>query len=489
MPYELFVAWRYVYRERRSAIMWIAVAIALIPLVVGAVLFGATSAKATGAVTLAIGGVLFITTLLLALFTTFAAIAVLGLAIGSAILIWVLSVTSGFQTEFRNKVLGVNAHILVLKYGISFANYREVMDKAKKMDGVVAVAPFLFNEMMIARGNRLSGVLVKGVDPKLVGRVLSLPKHIIKPRRICPETRDCAPGAGAAEMPKLLTATPKKHKAGVPTRLPGLVLGAELAKKLGARVGDPVRLISPLSGLDVAGWSADVDLPRSRDFRIAAIFDSGFDEYDKRLVYVHMSEAQAFFDHGDVVTGVEMKVRDVYRARAMSKALYAALGGSPYRIVDWSELNHNLFTALNWQKIFLSVVVGGFLAVVVCFNVVAALAMMVIRKGREIAILKSMGSSSLGVARVFVACGSVVWAAGASIGVLGGYLGALLLRRYGFPLDAKVYLIRELPVRMDPVEFVLVVGVSLVVVLAAALYPAIRAAQLEPVSGLQRGRK
>ena len=475
MTYEFFVAWRYLRRQGRSPLrMGVAILLCSAPFVAGVVLFIGFGLKALGAALLVAGGVLLAAVVLLGLFSTFTAIAMLGLALGIAILTWVLSVTSGFQVAFRDKVLGVNAHVLVLKYGLDFSEYRDVIKKVEADPQVEAAAPFLFNEMMMARGNRLSGVLVKGVDPQRVGRVLALPRHIVEPHGASDDP---------AAMYRLLnTRADNRHEPA------GLIVGRGLASKLRLRVGQPVRLVSPLSGLDIGGWSADSDLPRSRDFRVAAIFDSGFDEYDKRLVYVHMKEVQAFFEQGDVVTGVELRVRDVHRAPVIAKGVLGRLGNGPYRTVDWGELNRNLFTALNIQKLFLEVVVGGFLAVVACFNVVAALAMLIIRKTREIASIKAMGASSWGVARVFQSCGILVWLVGALLGLSCGYLGGLLLRRYGFPLDAKVYLINELPVRMDPKEFAAVAFGALIICLLATLYPAYRAARLDPVVGLHQAR-
>lgn len=472
MSYELFVGWRYLYARRRSSATWVALIISLVICGVGVGLFLATGLKALGAILLLVGGVTLAAAALLMVFSTFTAISVVGLAIGVSILIWVLSVTSGFQDEFRRKVLGVNAHVLVLKYGIDFAEYRRVIRDCEKVPGVVAAAPFVFNEMMLARGNRLSGVLVKGVDPERVGKVLDLPTHITQPRKVRP-----------GDLPRLLQSS-VDAKGKRLDRVPGLIIGRELANKLDAKVGDPVRLISPLSGLDAAGWSASGELPRSRDFRISAIFYSGFDEYDKRLVYLHMRDAQTFFDQGDVVTGVEMKIKDVFQARILAKKIAAMLGGAPYRAVDWSELNHNLFTALAVQKLFLEIVIG-IIVVVAAFNVLAALAVLVIRKTREISVLKSLGMSSWGVARIFQSAGIVVWAVGTSLGLLWGYVGCQVLRKYGFPLDPKVYLINELPVKMNPTEFVITAVFALLVCLLATLYPAIRAARMNPVEGLR----
>lgn len=468
--YELFVGWRYLYARRRSAATWVALLVSAVICGVGIGLFLATSLKAVGAILLLVGGIGVAASGLLMIFSTFTAISVVGLAIGVSILIWVLSVTSGFQDEFRRKVLGVNAHVLVLKYGIDFSEYPSVIRKCEKTPGVIAAAPFVFNEMMLSRGNRLSGVLVKGVDPLRVGKVLDLPQHIVEPKRTT-----------VKDLPRLLRAS---VDAKGDDQVAGLIIGRELARKLDAKVGDPVRLISPLSGLDTAGWSAKSELPRSRDFRVAGIFFSGFDEYDKRLVYLHMRDAQSFFDQGDVVTGVEMKIEDVFRARPLAKKIASALGGAPYRTVDWSELNHNLFTALAVQKLFLQIVIG-IIVVVAAFNVLAALAVLVIRKTREISVLKSLGMSSAGVARIFQSAGIIVWAVGTSLGLLWGYVGCIVLRKYGFPLDPKVYLINELPVRMNPVEFAFTAAFALVVCVLATLYPAIRAARMDSVEGLR----
>lgn len=471
MSFELFVGWRYLYAPRRSLGLWAWLALSLGTAVLGAILFLAGIWQAAGAIAILVGSVGVAFGALLMLFSTFTAISVMGVSIGVAILIWVLSVTSGFQEEFRRKVLGVNAHLLVLKYGLDFAEYREVMKKAERLPEIVAAAPFVFNQMMLARGNRLSGVLVKGVDPDRVGRVLDLREHLESPRQV-----------KSMSVRRLLTT--ERDARGEPTGDPtGIIIGRELAKKLDARVGDSVRLISPLSTLDPAGW-APGELPQARDFRVSAIFYSGFDEYDKRLVYVHLRAAQGFFDQGDVVTGVEMKIRSVFEAPRLGRRLSRVLGGPPYRTVDWSELNQNLFTALNTQKLFLEIVIG-FIVVVAAFNVLAALAVLVIRKTKEISILKSLGTTSAGVARIFQSAGLFIWLAGTGLGLGWGYLGGVLLMRYGFPLDPKVYLISRLPVRMSPLEFLLTAAFALVVCLLATLYPAIRAARMNPVEGLR----
>lgn len=480
MPYEFFIGWRYLHSGRHSKKSLISLFVSLVCASTGLLLFFATGAKIFGAILTILGAVGTAASILLYLFSAFTAISILGLAIGVSILIWVLSVTSGFQDEFRRKVLGVNAHILVLKYGLDFSEYPRVMQTCEKTPGVVAAAPFVFNEMMMARGQRLTGVLVKGIDPKRVSRVLDLPMQIEEPpvksrpplgqMLLSPEEDDDESKTNANQNTNNLT--------------PGVIVGRELARKMELQVGDTVRLISPLSGMDTTAWSAAGEMPRSRDFVVTGIFFSGFNEYDQRLIYVHLREGQRFFDQGDVVTGVDLKVQNVYRSRQLAQHLLDQLGGTPYRTIDWSELNRNLFTALAIQKLFLQIVIG-FIVVVAAFNVLAALAMLVVRKTREISILKSMGMSSLGVARIFQSTGLIVWSVGTGLGLLWGLLGGLFLRRYGFPLDPKIYHINELPVVLNPWEFLATALFALLVCVLATLYPALRAGRMNPIAGLR----
>ena len=185
-----------------------------------------------------------------------------------------------------------------------------------------------------------------------------------------------------------------------------------------------------------------------------------------------------------MVTGVDLKIRDVFAAGSLARRISRTLGGSPYRAISWGQLNANLFRALALQKLFLMLVIG-IIVVVAAFTVLAALYMLVIRKTHEIAILKSQGMAAMGVTRIFMSAGWFVWMAGTSLGLTWGYLGGLVLRRYGFPLNPKVYHISELPVQMAPMEFLLTAAFALVVCMLATLYPSIKAAHTNPVEGLR----
>ncbi|HEV8321229.1 MAG TPA: ABC transporter permease [Myxococcota bacterium] len=388
--------------------------------------------------------------------------AVGGVALGVTILVVVSAVTTGFQTEFREKVLGVNAHALVLKYGVDFTEYRDVMKTAERLPGVVATAPFLFNTMMMQSGSGITEVLVKGIDPVLSPAVLDLRTYL-------------TPGSENA----LARLTPRVK--GGPA---GTIIGRALAERLRVQVGDTVSLLSPLSSLDPGIWSPASSAPSSRDFVIVGIFDSGFMEYDARLVYVDLPAAQSFYDHGDAVMGVEMRVDDVWKATDVAVRLDEALGGYPYRTMDWRELNHNLFQALALQK-FVLLLVFSLVVLVAGINIVSTLHLVVISKRRAISILKAAGAPDSGILRIFLIEGLFIGVIGAALGSALGVAVCWLLKEIPFPLDPRVYLIRALPIALDLVEVAQVAALVVFFVALAALFPAYKAAQLRPVDGLR----
>lgn len=500
-------------------------------------------------------------------------IAITGVALGVAALLAVTSITSGFQREFRDKVLGVNAHVLVLKYGLNFDEYRDVVARARKMPEVAGAAPFIINEMMLAKGDRLSGVLVKGVDPELMPTVLDLPGQLVagsleglrrpgaapsvRPedldRAVSPKDSDDLdayltrladresghgpldgddpvlepadaglvhdasvpqPLAAAQPLPTVAVPTPAEVEAALAEKpapdlptdeaerawiegpaeevldvkddevLPGVVLGVTLAKELEVQVGDRVKVISPLSGIDTSMVTADAPTPKSRDFRVIGIFQAGFQEYDSKLVYVDLYEAQAFQDQGDTVVGVEMSLHDIDRSADVAMRLERDLGGGPFHTMDWRELNHNLFTALEVQKVMLIVVIAT-IVLVAAFNVVATLIMIVLEKRREIAILKAMGATDFAILQIFMVQGAAIGVVGTSLGLAVGGVICGYLTYFRFPLDPKVYLIDHLPIRTSMTEFMLTVVIALGICVTATLIPSFWAARLLPADGIR----
>ncbi len=443
------------------------------------------------------------------------AIAIAGVALGVASLSLVISISTGFEEEFTNKVLGVNSHLLVMKYGLDFTEYREIMKKIQKLKTVKGQGPFVIQEMMIAHKEKSAGVLLKGIDPDLVGNVLDLPKQLVDgsmeglriPGAAPPpppregtsltsnldgaladadlETDTAAPSNSALSSDAPAKNAPSKEGS-LPSGSPGIIIGRTLAEQLNAKVGDDVQITTPLIGLDVFGWAPTEDAPRTIAFKITGIFYAGFLEYDTKLAYVDYYQAQRFFNHGDAVTGIEITLTDRYKAKEAARAVELFLGSrGPYHIVDWMMLNEHLFTALMLQKtslvMVLAVIVG-----VAAFNIIATLVMMVFDKRKEIAILKSMGATRAGIARIFLHVGLFVGLTGIAIGLAVGFGLCFFLQEIGWPLDPNVYLIDHLPVRLNYMDFVLCAGIAFVICQAATILPSLSASKLHPVDGLRQ---
>jgi lipoprotein-releasing system permease protein len=382
------------------------------------------------------------------------------------------------------------------------------MKTAREIDrDVLAVQPFIFAEMLATRGKgELSGVAIKGIDPKLVRGVLDLDQHMIEGSvdslllEACPPgTDERTPGApGIGERPAAGSLGRGGAAPGVPAGViaaiepdrprclkePPIIMGKELAHKLKAKLGDTVTVVVPLSNIDFDTWRAKASAPRTRKFTVTGIFYSGFDEYDRRLMYASLTEVEELQGRGDQVMGVELKVRDVERAEAIAHKLEQALGGPPYQVQDWYELNHNLFTALTLQKLALVIILTLIIAVA-AVNMVSALTMLVMEKVREIAILKSMGASSSSVALVFQVVGMAIGGAGTLIGVAIGLVTCYAVSRYGYHLDPKVYLIDRLPIEVKSLEVLLVAGITMAISVIATVVPSLSAAALRPVDGLR----
>lgn len=461
-PYELRVGWRYLYGGRRDPAMLRAAGIAAVIALVGlAILLVTGGAASFGVLALVIGMLAAAVLLLLGIFTVFTSVSVLGVALGVAALVVVLAVTTGFQQQFKDKVLGVNAHVIIQKSASTFSEYREVMATAAAIDpDVLAVQPFIFAELLVTRGRgELSGVALKGVDPALVRGVLDLDKHMLE---------------GSIDA---LSVVPKAGE------LPPIIMGKELAHKLKAKVGDDVTVVVPLSNIDFESRRATSSAPRTRKFRVTGIFYSGFAEYDGRLMYTALRYTQELDGRGDQVMGVELKVKNVDRAEEIATKLETALG-PPFVVQDWYALNHNMFAALNLQKLAL-VIILTLIIIVAIVNMVSALTMMVIDKTREIAILKSMGSTAPGIARVFLVLGLAIGGVGTLLGLGIGLSTCFVMSAYGYHLDPKVYLIDRLPIEVQYVEVLAVAGITLIISLVATLFPSQSAAALTPVDGLR----
>lgn len=464
MSYELRIALRYLFRSQQSLRALLGAGLSLLLLGVGVYLVLTSSGtSAVGVITLIVG--MLATTLfsLLSFFSVFTTVSVLGVVLGVAALTVVLAVTTGFQQQFREKVLGVNAHVIVQSTSLLFKNYREVEKVAREIDPEVkAVQPFIFAQMLVTRGKgeKSGGVSIKGVDPHRVTGVLDIEQHMVE---------------GSVDSLK------DEPEEGQPANI---IIGRELAYKLKAKMGDVLTVVAPLSNVDMNTWTVTGDPPRTRKFIVSGVFYSGFNEYDRLLMYVSLKEAQELQGQGDQVLGVELKVENVERAKEIADKLEQKLGPGEYNVQDWHELNRNLFAALTLQKIALLVILT-LIVLVATFNVVSSLIMMVIKKTRAIAILKSMGATSASVSRIFQTVGLIIGAVGTSLGLTIGLTICTVVARYGYKLDPRVYLIDRLPIQVEPSEVVLVAAITMVISGVVALFPAAKASSLRPVEGLR----
>lgn len=386
-------------------------------------------------------------------------ISMLGVTIGVMTLTIVLSVFTGFEEDLRDRILGFNPQIVVLSFNSTISDYPSVVRRVEQVPGVVAAAPFVYGQVMLSAQQNVTGTAVRGVSPTAQD-VLDLQRHMKE--------------GNVGELDKL-HAVPLNEGKGETVELPGLIVGKDIARQLGLTVGDPVNVISPIATPTAVGM-----VPRVKRFVVVGLFDSGMPEYDASLVYMDLASAQKFFDMDETVSGVEVRVDDLYHAKEVSERISAALG-FPFRVRDWMEVNHNLFSALKLEKTVYFIVLL-LIVLVAAFNIVATLIMVVMEKRKDIAILKSMGATRAGVGRIFIFKGMIVGLIGTLLGNIGGYLGCILLKHYHFiELPKDVFYVDTVPVRMHAEYFVVVTLASLLICLLATVYPARQAARLAPV--------
>jgi lipoprotein-releasing system permease protein len=384
-------------------------------------------------------------------------ISVLGVMIGVMTLIVVMAVMTGFEETLRDRLLGVNSHIAVIKPGDTVTGYRELTQRLAQEEGVVGAAPIVYGQVMVTSGRRVSGVVVRGIDPDRVTSVVDVGQFIQQ---------------GNFEELKRLH---KVEVDGQTLELPGLIIGSRLVGQLGANPGATVQVISPMAAPSALGM-----IPKIRRFVVVGEFRTGMHEYDNTLIYMNLAEAQKFFEMGDAVTAVELRVGNVYRAQRIAERIQKELGFN-YIAEDWSRLWPNLFSALRLEKtvyflvLLLMIMIGA-------FNIISTLTMVVMEKRRDIAILQSMGAARRSIRKIFLIKGCVIGAVGTVAGIVLGYALCLLIERYEFiQLPEGVFLIPTVPVRMYLSNFVLIAVSSFIICLLASIYPARQAAKLDPV--------
>lgn len=395
-----------------------------------------------------------------------AMISVTGVAVGVAALILVIAVITGFQDDIRSKILGAYSHILVLSFEPTISEYPELIDKIAKFPGVKAASPFVYSEVMLTSKSAVSGSVLRGIDPKLVGAVTSLSENMIE-------------GQVSDLDPEVIARRAEEPGADELAGLPGIILGAQLAEVLRVFKGEVINVVSPMGETTPMG-----NVPKLKRYRVVGIFDSGMYEFDAKFAYIHLTQAQSFFHIGDKVSGIEVSVFDVMNADRISDALQAHLG-FPLRTKDWMEMNSNLFSALKLEKVALFVILT-LIIFVASLNIFSTLYMVVKDKRRGIAILKAMGASKKQILRIFMIQGMIIGVSGGVSGFLLGMGGVIAQERFGIlRLDPKVYNIDHIPMILHPLDFTLIALAAIGLSFIATVIPAYMASRINPVEVLR----
>ncbi|MGD8702354.1 MAG: lipoprotein-releasing ABC transporter permease subunit [Desulfosarcina sp.] len=385
-------------------------------------------------------------------------LATAGIALGVMALIVVIAVMTGFESELQNRILGIESHVLVMRYGESVGDIEATVSAIESVDGVQAATPFIYTQVMLRSAHGITGAVLKALDPSRPGPAVFVDK--------------------TTTITQALTDSGTNAPVG---KAPGLIVGRVIAKKLRLAVGDAIYLISPL------GKGAAVNrMPTVMRFSVAGVFETGMNEYDDAMAFMRLDVAQRLLQMPDQATGLEVRVDDIYQARSIAEAIVGRIG-FPFWARDWMQMNRNLFSMLRLQKTVMFIILT-LIVLVAAFNIASALIMMVMEKTRDIAILKTMGATNRHIRRIFVFKGVLIGSVGTAIGGVMGFILCSILKRYPFiKLPGDVYFLTTLPVRLHPLDALTIGLCTVVICFLATLYPASSASALDPVEGIRYG--
>ena len=379
-------------------------------------------------------------------------ISISGVALGVCALIIVLAVMTGFENDLRDKILGTTAHIVISKNqkdGIS--DYPSVENKIKKINNVAWVAPFIYGQIMLSSKNNAQGVVLRGINPEAEIKVTDLENNMIF--------------GSVGDL--------------VDEKDGGIIIGKELASILGVYYGQEINAISPVTRMTPMG-----NTPRIKKLKVVGVFHAGMYEYDTGMAYVSIGTAQNFLGMPDVITGLQVKTNNIFKAKDTASVIQTTLG-SPFWTRDWMEMNRNLFSALKLEKLAMFIILI-LIILVAAFNIISNLVMMVIEKHKDIGILKSMGASKKSILYIFLIEGLIIGIVGTFIGCIGGALTCWIADTFQLiKLQPDVYYISHLPFKMQMIDVTLVCIISIIISLLATIYPSWHASKLDPVEALR----
>ena len=378
-------------------------------------------------------------------------ISTLGVIVGVMALIIALALMTGLQQELQDRILGSNPHVYVWNQE-GIRDYHAEADRLRRLPHVIGAAPEILGQGLISAGKDTQPIQIKGIDPALEQQVTDIKQAMQQ-------------GSVKALAPS-------------PDTVDGILLGKDLAAKLGAGVGDSVSVLTPQGTLSPMGM-----IPRSRRLRVAGIFSLGLYEFDSTYGFVSLEVAERLFDK-DRVDLIQLRVDDIYKAPEIANAIPAQMGRQ-YVTEDWADMNRSLFSALWLEKMAISLTIG-LIVMVAALNIVASLILLVMEKSRDIAILKTMGASARSVTTIFMMQGLIIGVVGTTLGAAAGYGLSFVADRYRLirvPVD--VYQVSHVPFRVLPLEFVMVVMAAVFVCFVATIYPSRQAARLDPAQALR----
>ena len=388
-------------------------------------------------------------------------ISVVGVAAGVAALIIALAITNGMERDLQQRLVGSTAHVQLMRTaGDGIRDWRPLMERLAEVPHVTAVAPGLYGQVLISRGARSGGALIKGILPADERRVGNLLQSVNEG-----STAELEPDTSSAALESELA--------------PPIVIGHELALSLGAEVGDTLLVTSPQGELTPLGL-----VPRYQRFRVTGIFSSGFYQYDDGYAFMRLTDAQRLFSEPDLVSVISFRIDDLYKAAQVGKAI-EDVAGPGFETTNWMEQNHELFRAMKLEQ-DVTFIVLALIVVVAALNILIALTMMVMEKTRDIAVMMSFGVTAEQVRKIFLMQGLLISAVGTTLGLVLGYALSIVGSHYRFiHLDASVYSIDYLPFAPRLVDALVVAGVSLGMSLLATIYPSSSAASVLPAEALR----
>ncbi len=381
-----------------------------------------------------------------------------GIAVGVMALIIVIAVMTGFESELKNKILGIESHILVMRYGQGVSDYDAIASKIEEIDGIRSARPFIYTQVMLRSASGVSGAVLRGENLE------NLNKHSMA-------------GTNPSAFNDLMVYNKNKTSAS----LPAMVVGKVLGEKLNVKKGDRIFMVTP-----VRSESGKEKMPIIKRFVVAGFFETGMNEYDGAMFYISLSDAQDVLKMHNQSTGIQVRVDDIYKAKSIAEDIIGIIG-FPFWARDWMQMNKNLFSMLKLQKIVMFIILT-LIVLVAAFNIASSLIMMVMEKTKDIAILKAMGATRASIKRIFVLKGIAIGVVGTLTGGVLGFVICMALRKYPFiKLPGDVYFLTTLPVTLEPMDVGTIVFSTLIICFFATLYPAAKASGLDPVEGIRAG--